>query len=185
MRRIYWVILSGAVFVGGAFFGARAGAAASNQDRIDVIAHVGAAGAPAVQLDAETHWRRNYLYVDRGTAGVAVFDVTNPARPKPVSQLEIPREEAGASVRAIVGTAAVVATGPEATKEQTVTILSFANPEHPAVVRQFARVSAMLRDPSRGLIYLSNPDGLWILQAKAADDAELEREYGHYVRYNP
>jgi hypothetical protein len=66
-----------------------------------------------------------------------------------------------------------------------VTILSFADPEHPAVARQFLGVTSMLKDTSRGLIYLVNSDGLWVLRVEPAADIELQKEYEHYVLYNP
>jgi len=69
--------------------------------------------------------------------------------------------------------------------KQTVTVLSFADPEHPTVARQFSGVTFMLKDASRGLIYLVNSDGLWVLRVEPATDIQLQKEYEHYVLYNP
>jgi hypothetical protein len=40
---------------------------------------------------------------------------------------------------------------------------------------------SLLKDTSRGLIYLVNSDGLWVLRVESAADIELQKEYGHYV----
>ena len=63
-------------------------------------------------------------------------------------------------------------------------MLSFADPEHPTVVRQFLGVIAMLKDTSRDLIYLINSDGLWVLRVEPATDVQLEKQYARYVLYN-
>ncbi len=68
--------------------------------------------------------------------------------------------------------------------KQTVTVLSFADPEHPTVGRRFLGVTSMLKDTSRGLIYLVNSDGL-VLRVEPAADIQLQKEYEHYVLYNP
>ena len=38
----------------------------------------------------------------------------------------------------------------------------------------------MLKDTSRGLIYLVNFDGLWVLRLEPATDIQLEKEYLHH-----
>lgn len=85
-----------------------------------------------------------------------------------------------------MGTAELVTSSPPgATPEkQTVTVLSFADPEHPSVVRQFSGVTAMVNDDARGLIYLADSGGLRVLRAEPATDVELEREYVEYVLYD-
>lgn len=154
-------------------------------DRIDVIAQVPLPGGPVAQLTSGTHWRRDYLYADHGShSAVTVLDVTNPAAPAVVRQLDIPKQESGGDLRAVVGTAALISSSPATPTRQTVTIMSFADPEKPKVVQQFSGVTSTLKDTSRGLIYLVNPEGLWILRMEPATDVELQKEYDNYVRYN-
>jgi hypothetical protein len=157
-------------------------------DRISVIGHVQLRGT-ATELAVASHWRKDFLYVIYGPKGpVTVFDVTNPAAPVAASQLEVPKQAVGGEVNAIVGTAAVVTTTPNEAavpvKTRTVTVLSFADPERPVVTRQFSGVTAILKDPHRGLIYLTNGEGLWLLQGQPGADKELEQEYDHYVLYS-
>jgi hypothetical protein len=45
-------------------------------------------------------------------------------------------------------------------------------------------VTAVGRDDHRGLIYIANPDGVWILQQRLAEDPEVERAYEHHVIYD-
>jgi hypothetical protein len=159
----------------------------TDRDRIDVIAHFPISGGAVTQLTTGTHWQKYYLYVDHGPAGpVTVLDVTNPAAPVPAGELDVPRPEAGGHLSTVVGTAALIASpsAPKPTTTQTMTVLSFADPEHPTVVRQFSGVTSVLKDTSRGLVYLVNSDGLWVLRLEPATDIQLEKEYEHYVLYD-
>jgi len=157
-------------------------------DRISVIGHIQLRDS-ATELAVASHWRKDFLYVIYGPTGpVTVFDVTNPSAPVAVSQLEVPKQAVGGEVNAIVGSAAVVTTSPNEApalvKKRTVTVLSFSDPERPVVTRQFTDVTAVLKDPRRGLIYLTNGEGLWVLQGQPGPDKELEQEYEHYVLYS-
>jgi len=168
---------------------AKSGSTPPAPDRIDVIAHLPLSGGPVTQLTIGTHWRKNYLYVNHGPAGaVTILDVTNPAAPADAGELDLPKQEAGGNLSAVIGTAALIASSPSATTEQTalqtVTVMNFADPEHPTVAREFPRVTSILKDTSRGLIYLVNSDGLWVLQAEPARDISLEKQYEDYVLYN-
>jgi hypothetical protein len=188
MRNNTQLLIFGAfLWMGTPFLTAANGrSSAPEPDRISVIAHVPLSDGPIVRLTLGDHWRRNYLYVDRGSAKpVAVFDVTNAAAPKSAGQLEIPSQNG--SLSAVVGTAALVAVpaaAPAPTK-QTVTIMSFADPEHPKIERQFTGVTAMVKDLPRGLAYLADGDGLWVLHMEPARDAELQEQYRNFILYNP
>lgn len=87
-----------------------------------------------------------------------------------------------------MGTAALMTSAEPASTQQTaaetVTILSFAEPEHPTVVRRFPRVTAMLKDTARELIYLADSNSLWVLRVEPAADPQLEKEYAQYVLYD-
>jgi hypothetical protein len=152
-------------------------------DGIKVIAHRPVAGGPVLHLTMANHWRRTYLYLDQGGASpISILDVTNPATPKEMGQLDIPKGEADGDLSAVVGTVALLASPAAATPPQTVTIVNFADQEHPRVERQFAGVTAIVKQGE--FVYLANGDGLWVLQLVPARDAELEAEYEKYVLYN-
>ena len=42
----------------------------------------------------------------------------------------------------------------------------------------------MSRDDSRGLIFVADKDGIWILQQRLTVDPRLEDDYANYVRYS-
>lgn len=186
MQRTVWTILSAAVLAGGSFlFAGEVNGPQSNSDRIDVIAHVPATGKTVVQLTLGSHWEGNYVYL--GYAGgrqVTILDVTDPAAPRTAGQLTLPSQEAGGNLSTIVGTAALVASAPVTPAIQTVTILNFADPAHPTVVRQFSGVTALLKDSRRGITYIANPEGLWVLRADPATDLQVEKQYEHHVVYS-
>jgi hypothetical protein len=62
--------------------------------------------------------------------------------------------------------------------------MDFSDPLHPKVAREFTGVTAISRDERRGLIYVANAEGVWILQQSFAEDPEVEREYAHHVLYD-
>jgi hypothetical protein len=160
------------------------GPTAPSTDHIDVIAHIPLSGGPVVQLSSGTYWRRNYLYLGRGTGkAVTILDVTDPTAPKAAETLDLPKWQANENVSAVVGNAVLVTSSPSEPAPQTVTILSFADPEHPKVARQFSGVTSMLKDTSRGLVYLANSEGLWVLRLDPATDVDLDKEYQNYLLY--
>jgi hypothetical protein len=42
----------------------------------------------------------------------------------------------------------------------------------------------MSRDERRGLIFLANPEGIWILHQSFAEDPEVEKEYARRILYD-
>jgi len=138
-----------------------------------------------VQLTPSVHWRRNYLYLGHDSESpVTILDVTDPTAPKAVGTLDLPMQEANGNVSTVVGNAVLVASSTSPPAPETVTILNFADSEHPKVARQFSGVTSMLEDSSRGLIYLANAEGLWVLRPVPATDTELEKEYEEYILYS-
>jgi hypothetical protein len=184
--RVYWTILGAGLLVGAPGLSAARKSTATPPvpGRIDVIAHFPLAGGPVTELTIGTHWQRKYLYADHGGAGpVDILDVTNPAAPAAAGVLHVPAQEAGGSLSAVVGTAALITSSPPASTEraaQTVTVTSFADPERPAVARQFPGITSMARDDSRGLIYLAGSDGLWVILAPGADRQQTA-QHSHFA----
>ena len=67
---------------------------------------------------------------------------------------------------------------------ETVQIISFADPAHPTVTREFNGVTAIGRDNQRGLVFLANSDGIWILREHLAEDPTVVQAYTDYVLYS-
>jgi len=156
-------------------------------DSIDVIAQLPVSDGPAVQLVTAVHWRRHYLYLEHGSQGaLTVVDVTDPQAPKSISEFIPPPQDSSVYLGEMVGTAALMTTSHPAPRQtpETVLLVSFADVAHPKVVRQFSGVTCHLKDSDRGLIYLTNTEGLWILRENPGTDVELQKQYEHDILYN-
>jgi len=47
---------------------------------------------------------------------------------------------------------------------QTVKILDLSDPAHPRTIQVFKNVTGMVGDAGRGILYLANDEGLWVLK---------------------
>ncbi|MFZ0589166.1 MAG: hypothetical protein WAM39_01665 [Bryobacteraceae bacterium] len=156
------------------------------QDHIQVAAHIPVTGGTIVRFLTTQHYRRNYLYAEHESGKtVTLIDITNISRPAVLAEMSDPTGLSGGLV-AVTGNAVLVATANHQTEEaspspQTFRILSFADPLHPTVQQEFHGVTATARDDQRGLIFLANSDGIWILQQQFAMDPEFEKEWEHMM----
>ena len=67
---------------------------------------------------------------------------------------------------------------------KTFRIMSFADPLHPAIEREFGGVTAISQDEKRGLIFLANHEGIWVLQQRHAlspEDEKFQKEIEHSI----
>jgi hypothetical protein len=152
---------------------------------LGVIAHVQLDGGAATHMVLMEKNGKEYLYLGlASSSGVCVFDVTTPAAPR---KLERFAEAGGAQATdfQLVGdTLAVSSRSGEAlsgspdSASRSVTILNMTNPTDPQSIQTFAGVTSVVADNARGLIYLSNDEGLWIVQAKQMQKADAVSLYG-------
>jgi hypothetical protein len=175
MRRLHFSLFS--IILLGLIGGAAGASAQANkatpastysQDRIEVVSHVQIPGGPVTAFVVTQHYTRNYLYTQHeGGKDITVVDVTNTAQPLVLSDVSSPLSGGSASLFAAAGTAALTAEGPgsspAAPAPQTVRIMDLSDPRHPTMAREFTGVTAISRDGQRGLIFLANGDGIWIL----------------------
>jgi len=158
------------------------------RDRIVVLSHIPLTGGPVARLLPAEHYGRDFLYVEQEDGKLlTVLDVTHAPEPLRVANISYPANDRSDDLIAAVGTAALVASPPpmpSGESPETVRIMNFADPEHPAVSREFTGVTAMANDDSRGLIYLANSDGVWILARRPAQDPAALRAYAHDVLYD-
>ena len=155
-------------------------------DNILVIGHIALPNASVTSLKTSAHRRRQFLELqDTQHRTLILVDVTNAARPAVVKQFHLPSEPADCTLAALDGDVALVTdTQPPAVHISSAALVNFADPDHPATLRRFSNVTAIRMDEGRGLIYMVDKDGLWILQEKSAEDKELEEEYSRYVFYS-
>jgi len=156
------------------------------QDSIEVVAHIPLTTGPVLRFLPTEHYSSRYLYAEHGAgASVTLIDITQPNRPAVLA--EVPYPSAGTDSLVVVsGTAALTTSSatPQAAAPQTIRILDFSDPQHPKVMREFVGVTAINRDDRRGLIFVANPEGVWILRQNRAEDPEVEKAYAHHVLYD-
>ncbi len=181
MRIMNW----GSIAIGLFALAASAVAAQPEQDQIQVVGHIVLGNGPVTRLMATEHYGKCYLYAEHaGNRTVSVIDVSENGQPKVVSEFGFPANGRDDLI-AVAGTEAVVADQPvRAPAPQTVKVMDVRDPEHPTVQREFDSVTAISRDNQRGLIFLANGDGVWILRQQLAEDPALVKAYDNYVLYN-
>jgi hypothetical protein len=155
-------------------------------DSIDVIGHLVLPNVSVTSLKTSEHRGRQLLQIqDTKHRTLILVDVTDATHPAIVKQLHLPTEPAGCTLALLVGDVALVTdTQSPEVHITSAAVVNFADPDRPATVRKFNSVSAFRTDEERGLIYLVDKDGLWILREKSAAEKELEEEYSHYVLYS-
>jgi hypothetical protein len=157
------------------------------QDEIEVVGHIAPVNGSVTRFLTTQHYSSYYLYVERdGGKNVTLVDITKTSQPLVLADIPAGSNAATASVFAAAGTAALVtdqAASAPASAPQNVRIMDYSDPKNPKIAREFAGVTAVSRDDSRGLIFLANPEGIWILHQKLAEDPEKEEEYARYVLY--
>lgn len=157
------------------------------QDAIEVVGHIPLANGPVRRFLATQHYSSYYLYAEHEDGKtVTLIDVTKAAHPAVLSDVAYPAGAGSQSLSVVAGTAALVTSEPQTHAQpspQTLKLMDFSDPQHPKVTREFDGITAMERDDNRGLIFLANADGIWILRQALAEDPEIERVYDYYVTY--
>jgi hypothetical protein len=159
------------------------------QDEIVVVGHIPLTSGAVKRFVATQHYSSYYLYAEHDAGNiVTLIDVTKPTRPSVLADVSYPSNGESGSLFAVTGTAALV-TGGQAQSAapappQTIRIMDFSDPLHPKVAREFTGVTAINRDERRGLIFVANAEGLWILHQRFAEDPEVEKAFEHHVIYD-
>jgi hypothetical protein len=156
------------------------------QDQIALVGHLPSSGGAVIRFLATQHYSRHYLYAEHeGGRDLTLIDVTSPEHPLVLADLS--RGDGAWGLLAATGTAALVASEQSGSAApgvpQTVRVVNFADPAHPTVTCEIAGATAITRDDSRGLIFIANREGIWILRGKPALDPEIEKEYARQVMY--
>lgn len=138
-----------------------------------VIAHLRLQEAPGGEMLLQTRGDKHYLYVQKASKqGFTVVDVTKPALPSLVNRttsssdatagkLELVSPDIGLAEVPDKNSKGVIRSTDNPT--ETVRVLDLSDPAHPKVIQTFTGVTSTLQDPGRGLIYVANNDGLWVL----------------------
>jgi hypothetical protein len=158
------------------------------QDAIEVVGHLPPVGGAVTRFLSTPHYSSYYLYVEHeGGKNVTLVDVSKTKQPVVLADIPSAPNGGSASLFAVTGTAALISeqtANVPVMSPQTIRIMDFSDPTQPKVAREFARVTAMSRDDQRGLIFLANPEGIWILHQSFALDPQVEREYAQRILYD-
>jgi hypothetical protein len=158
------------------------------QDTIEVVGHIPPIGGAVTRFLSTHHYSSYYLYVEHESGkDVTLIDVSKTTQPVVLADIPSAPNGGSASLFAVAGTAALLteeASNVQSTKPQTIRIMDFSDPKQPKVAREFAGVTAVSRDDQRGLIFVANPEGIWILHQSYALDPEVQREYARHVLYD-
>lgn len=139
---------------------------------VGVIAHVQLDGGTATRMVLVQKDEKEYLYVGFGSSGFCIFDVTKPATPRKLERFAGAGGTQTADFQQVGDAMAVTSRTGEATvsssdaTSRSVTILNTADPANPKQIQTFSGVTSVVGDDARGQIYLSNGEGLWIVQAR-------------------
>jgi hypothetical protein len=142
---------------------------------IEVVGRVDLSGSSVTRMALVEKDRKQYLYISLSTSNeLSVVDVTNWKKPRIVERTAISTPAATSELLPLGDTLAMILTTPEGsttsqasgTESQVVTILSVEDPANPTVARVFQGVTSLVTDDGRGLIYVANAKGLWIIKAE-------------------
>lgn len=162
--------------------------AAAPKDEIEVVGRIPLTGGPVLRFFTTQHYSSYYLYAEHEAGrSVTLIDVTNTNRPAVLADVAYAPNGGSESLSVVAGTAALVTSesgAPGTAKApQTVRIMDFSDPQNPKIAREFTGVTAMSKDDRRGLIFVANSEGIWILRQHLAEDPDVEKAYANYVLY--
>jgi hypothetical protein len=157
------------------------------KDAIEVVGHIPLADSPVTRFLTTQHYSSYYLYAEHGAdKSVTLIDVTKTNQPLVLANVPYASGGGSESLMVVAGTAALVTSEPAAPAavpaHQTIRIMDFSVPQSPKIAREFTGVTATSMD-DRGLIFVANTDGIWILRRHLAEDPEVEKRYADYILY--
>lgn len=135
-----------------------------NSDKpANVVAHVQLSGGPVTRLLLVKKDDKEYLLVGLDSpASVAIFDVSNPGQPRTIEMTSGVAGTPTAEVKFVSDTLTLFGGSDAGT----------ASSSSSKEMRSFSGVTASMKDKARGLIYVTNGDGLWIVKTKRKVEEE-------------
>jgi hypothetical protein len=128
-----------------------------------------------LHLLSATDGRRHYLLIDQDSKeGFIIVDVTEPSQPTIVKHVAWPSQASQGNVRLMTASLALSSapenSGTASAPTQGMNLLDLRDPANPKVIQNFSGVTGMLVDENRSLMYVTNPEGLWVLKYKPQED---------------
>ena len=136
----------------------------------NVVAHVQLSGGPVMRMLLVKKSGKEYLLLGLGSSpNLAILDVSEPSQPRAIDTNSASTGTSSAEVKLVADTLTLFGTS-DAGKTSS---------SSPKEIRSLSGVTASMIDKARGLIYVTNGDGLWILKTKQkADEDAVVDNYG-------
>jgi hypothetical protein len=157
-------------------------------EKASVIAHLPLPGTPVSQLLLRQQGSKEYLYIQQtAKEGFTIVDVTKPEHPIVAKNVTL-TDKAGNEKLEMVGNGLALAETPDsssaggtvhelspakpqagsgaaaAPRTESIRVLDLSDPKNPRTLQTFDGVTKVLAEDDRNLIYITNGEGLWILQ---------------------
>jgi hypothetical protein len=142
-----------------------------------VIAHLPLPQPTGNQMLLQKEEGKQYLYVQQASKqGFMVVDVSKPEKPNLLKRTAQSNQATAGNLEMVTPDVAI-AEAPEKKAStltssnhptETVRVLDLSDPHNPKTIQEFNGVTSMLPDGGRGLIYLTNNEGLWVLRYSRA-----------------
>jgi hypothetical protein len=136
----------------------------------NVVAHVQVSGGPVTRMLLVKKNGNEYLVLGLDSStNVAILDVSKPSQPHTIDTAARAAGAPSAEVKVVADTLTLFGTS----------ALGTGSGSNSKEIRSFSGVTASMTDKARGLIYVTNGDGLWIVKTKqrVETDAALDN-YG-------
>jgi hypothetical protein len=149
-----------------------------------VIAHLPLPQATGSEMLLQKENGKQYLYVQQASKqGFMIVEVTKPETPNLLKRTAQESQQTAGQLEMVTPDVAITE-APEKTPTtltsnahptETVRLLDLSDPANPKTLETFNRVTSILPDGGRGLIYLTNDQGLWVLRYNRPARLEPER----------
>jgi len=139
-----------------------------------VLAHIPLAVAPGSQMVLEKQGDKHYLYIQNASKdGYTVVEVTQPEFPGLVKRSD-PAVDPTAAKADVAGATVTVADAPDpavktsihsiANVPETINVQDVSDPQKTVTLQTIKNVTSFLPDGGRGVFYVTNDEGLWVLK---------------------
>jgi hypothetical protein len=135
-----------------------------NSDKpANVVAHVQLSGGPVTRMLLVKKDGKEYLLLGLNSpTNLAVLDVSNPGQPRTIDTTAGATGSPTAEIKLVADTLTLFGSSDAGT----------ASSSNSKEMRSFSGVTASMKDKVRGLIYVTNGDGLWIVKTKQKIEEE-------------
>ena len=136
----------------------------------NVVAHIQLSGGPVTRMLLVKKTGKEYLLLGLDSpTSITILDVTKPDQPRTIDTTSGATGAPSAEVKLIADTLTLFGSSDAGT-------VSSSNSKE---MRSFSGVTASMKDKTRGLIYVTNGDGLWIIKTKQQAEADAtDANYG-------